>query len=248
MRMLLPDRSEDLSPADLAAAYPWPEAPWLRVNMVTSADGHATGPDHRSGGISRPSDRALMHVLRAGCDAVLVGAGTVRAEHYRAPRRDDAVAAERLSQGRAPTHRIAVVSRSGRLDPLLPVVAEASDDARPLLLTTRAAIDSGAPTDLADRVEVVACGDDAVDLPSALAALRARDLVRVLGEGGPSLLRDLLAADLVDELDLTWSPVLVGGGGPRIVEGPLLPDAPVGMRVVQVLEDDGMLALRLLRG
>lgn len=62
-------------------AYAWPERS-LRVNFVTSVDGHIQGPDGLSGTLSSPEDRRVFHMLRAGCDAVLVGAGTARVEKY----------------------------------------------------------------------------------------------------------------------------------------------------------------------
>ena len=62
-------------------AYAWPERS-LRVNFVTSIDGHIQGSDGLSGTLSSPEDRRVFHMLRAGCDAVLVGAGTARVEKY----------------------------------------------------------------------------------------------------------------------------------------------------------------------
>ncbi len=72
------------SPVDddeLWQAYAWSEH-CLRVNFVTSIDGHIQGADGLSGTLSTEHDRRLFHMLRAGCDAVLVGAGTARREKY----------------------------------------------------------------------------------------------------------------------------------------------------------------------
>ncbi len=66
---------------ELWQAYAWPEL-CLRVNFVTSMDGHIQGADGLSGTLSTEHDRRLFHMLRAGCDAVLVGAGTARREKY----------------------------------------------------------------------------------------------------------------------------------------------------------------------
>ena len=60
---------------------------------------------------------------------------------------------------------------------------------------------------------------DVVDLAEAVRVLAADGLPRVLCEGGPRLHRDLLAADLVDELSLTLSPTVVGGDGQRSTSG-----------------------------
>jgi hypothetical protein len=51
-------------------AYAWPSK-CLRVNFVTTLDGHIMGPDDRSGSLSTQEDRRIFHMLRAGCDAVL---------------------------------------------------------------------------------------------------------------------------------------------------------------------------------
>ncbi len=91
----------------------------------------------------------------------------------------------------------------------------------------------------ADRVLVVgqdAADDtrepgDALDLAAGLAALAGRGLTRVLAEGGPSLLADLLAADLVDELCVTTTPTLVGPGPTRIVAGAARPAATTALPV-----------------
>lgn len=69
--------------AELWEAYAWPQR-CLRVNFVTTLDGHVQGPDGLSGPLSNDEDRRIFHMLRAGCDAVLVGAGTARAENYKA--------------------------------------------------------------------------------------------------------------------------------------------------------------------
>lgn len=62
--------------------YDWPEGPWLRANMITTADGSAQGPDGRSGSINNELDRRIFQELRRSADVILVGAGTARAEGY----------------------------------------------------------------------------------------------------------------------------------------------------------------------
>jgi len=62
--------------------YVWPDGPWLRANMVTSLDGAATGADGRSGTVNNAADQRVFHELRASADAIVVGAGTARAEEY----------------------------------------------------------------------------------------------------------------------------------------------------------------------
>jgi riboflavin biosynthesis pyrimidine reductase len=96
---------------ELWQAYAWPER-CLRANFVTTIDGHVTGGDGLSGSLSSAEDRRIFHMLRAGCDAVLVGAGTARAEGYRAPGVKQEWAARR---GRPDPPVLVMVSRSGNV-------------------------------------------------------------------------------------------------------------------------------------
>jgi len=223
VRRLLPEPSEDV---DLAAAYACPPGrPWLRANMVTSVDGAVTGPDALSGSLSGPADRAVFGVLRRAADAVLVGAGTVRAEGYRPAELPVAVVSNRLD-----------------LDWSLPLFDAAPH--RTVVLTSAAA-----PADrlAAARAgnDVVLCGDDRVDPGRAVAALHERGLTRLLCEGGPLLLAQLAAAGLLDELCLTTAPVLVGGSAGRILAGPDLDGRP--WRLAHLLVDQDSLFARWVR-
>src|SRR5699024_6290073 len=70
----------------LAVHYRWPvgRVPWVRSNFVTTVDGAVQGRDGRSGTINTEADHLVFDLLRALCDVVVVGAGTVRRERYRA--------------------------------------------------------------------------------------------------------------------------------------------------------------------
>ncbi|QTE28310.1 dihydrofolate reductase family protein [Pengzhenrongella sicca] len=214
---------------------------WVRANMIASLDGAAAGADRRSGSLNGPADLRVFRVLRAAADVVLVGAGTARAEGYGALRVPAELAAARAARGQRPDLPLALVSRSGEIpaglldsgDP--PLVVTVAD--RPDLAALQARIG-------ADRVLVA--GDREVDLPAALAALRDRGLTRVLTEGGPRLLGSLLTAGLVDELCLTWSPLLVGGPAPRAVDGAPWLRPAVSARPAHLLHSDAVLLGRWL--
>ncbi|SFP47879.1 Pyrimidine reductase, riboflavin biosynthesis [Geodermatophilus dictyosporus] len=235
MRRLHPSNAEDLSDDDLAAAYALPPGRFVRVDFVTSLDGAVT-VDGRSAGLGSPGDKRVFRVLRALADGVLVGHGTAAAEGYRPVSADSAVGRLRAALGRPGTAPVVVVSRRASLAPgdrlavpsTVLVTCGAADTAR------RAAV-AGA------GVEVLVCGDDDVDLPLALDRLADRGLAQLVCEGGPALLTAALAAGVVDELDLTVSPALVGGEG-RLVTGAL--PAVVRPRLLQVLEEDGVLFTR----
>ena len=210
----------DVDERTLAALYAHPPAGpgaacWVRVNMISSLDGGATGADNRSGTINGAADLRVFTVLRAAADVVLIGAGTARAEGYTGIGVPAHFAAARAARGQRSDLELAVVSGTGELPGALldsaqpPLVVTVAD--RPDLAALRARVG-------ADRV--IVAGTGRVDLAAALASLAARGLQRVLAEGGPRLLGDLLGAGLVDELCLTWSPFLVGGPAPRVVNHP----------------------------
>jgi riboflavin biosynthesis pyrimidine reductase len=147
----------------------------------------------------------------------------------------------RARLGRPAELPIAVVSRRGSL-PVDDGLALA-----PTILVTCAAADEARRQALADAgVTVLVCGDDDVDLPLALDRLAERGLEQVTCEGGPQLLRAALAAGVVDELDLTIAPALVGTGT-RLMGDAALPEL-VRPRLTQLLEEDGVLFTRYAVG
>lgn len=239
MRQLLPTYDHDV---DLATAYSYPgELPWIRANMVSSIDGSAVHAGS-SRALSGEADRKVLGVLRGLSDVVLVGAGTARTERYRGLRARPAFAAHRASVGQRPAPALVVVSRRLDLDPTSPLF---QGDERAVVVTCEAS-DRVARARLAEVAEVIAVGDEEVDLPAALDELAGRGLRRVLCEGGPSLLAELVAAGRLDELCLTLAPLLVGGSAPRILSGPAI-DAR-HWRLAQLLEEDDVLFTRYVAG
>ena len=215
--------------------------PRVRMNFVMSLDGAVTLEGH-SGGLGDESDRLAMQVLRSLADVVLIGAGTVRVEGYGGLRVDEADAAWRRGLDLDPQPRIAVVSSRLDLSPGHPFFARAAD--RPILVTR-----ASAPTDrrvaLAEVADVLVCGDDTVDLGAMIGALAGLGLPQVLCEGGPHLDGSLIEADLVDELCLSLSPLLVAGGAGRIVRG--APEVERRMRLVHAIPAGDLLLLRYAR-
>lgn len=236
MRRLLPSPIEDLDDAGLVDAYRLPPGRSLRMDFVASLDG-SIAVDGRSAGLGSPGDKRVFRVLRALADVVLVGAGTAGTEGYRPVGPDSPVGRLRQEIGRPVGLPIAVVSRRASLNPSSALVAAPST-----LVVTCAAADAGRRAALAQAgATVLVCGDDDVDLPAAVVALAERGLEQVTCEGGPQLLRAALAAGVVDELDLTIAPALVGSAQR------LLPDdlpTPVELELRQVLEEDGVLFTR----
>jgi len=242
VELILPDR-RPLDEAGLLALYAADGSDTsVRVNFVTSLDG-AVEVDGRSRGLSGEADRAVFTLLRRLSDAVMVGAGTVRQEGYGPVRANEAAARWRVGTGRPEHPTLVIVSASLDLDPSARIFTEAP--VRPVVLTH-----DGAPADrrshLAAVADVVSCGRSVVDLSAGLAELNRRGLFQILCEGGPHLFGALLAADLVDDLCLTISPLLVGAGPGRIVEGAGR-DEPARLRLAHLVAAEEMLLTRYVR-
>ena len=239
VRQLLPAPEPDLDDAAILDLYapPGGEGPFVRFNFVGTADGASTH-DGASGVLGGDADRRVFALLRRHADAILVGAGTVRAEGYAGELVDAAGRAWRRERGMPQHPGVAVVSGTLDLDPASAFFAQAP--VRPLLLTTGTAAARGGDA-FADVADVVACGRDGVDPAEVLRELARRGHRTVHSEGGPSLFAAFQEADLVDSLCLTLSPLLAGGTARRIAHGAEHPLQP--LRISALLEEDGALFL-----
>ncbi len=220
-------------PDELRLLYGGPigfRSPALITNFVTTIDGVVAIPGLAQSNklISGASeaDRFVMGLLRACADAVLVGAGTMRAAprtHWTAERAYPPAAGPyaelRRRLGRRARPDIAIVTASGAIDVAHPALAEGA-----LVLTTERAAAELGPR-VPPTAEVVALpGAGEVDLRAVVTCLRERGNALILSEGGPTLFGSLLSAGLVDELFLTISPLLAGrahgdAGRSGLVEG-----------------------------
>ena len=163
-----------LGPHELGVAYAWPEHPTVRANFITTLDGSTAGPDGLRGSLGNAAAKAVFDHLRAPCDAIVVGAGTVRSENYGPPPRNTLLVVA--------SRRAAVPARLG--------------DCRDVVLaTTRSA---GAGIDRArealgeERVWVL--GETDVSPENLRQRLVECGRARVLHEGGPSLFTQWLEA------------------------------------------------------
>ncbi|TRW84828.1 pyrimidine reductase family protein [Mycolicibacterium sp. 018/SC-01/001] len=225
--------------------YAYPGERWVRANMIASTDGGATS-DGTSGGLGGEGDKALFSVLRELADVVLVGAATVRAEDYSGAAPTAEQRAAREARGQAAVPPIALLTRSGSVDPDAAVFQRT--EVPPIVFTSAAAAPETRRTlgDLAEVVDVSGTDPESLDLGRAVDVLAERGLGRILAEGGPGILGRLIADGLLDELCLTVAPVLVGGAAGRIVTGDA--DDRTRLHLQQVLrDDDGYLFLRYTR-
>lgn len=182
----------------------------LYANLIASVDGVSALVAPRGAGAALrgncDADRFVMALLRDLADAVLVGAGTLRADrgHLWTPAYIDRERADLHRAGGRPDPRLVVVTASGELDP-----GERALRAGALVLTTEAGFLRLARR-LPPACTVRSLGGDTPTGATILAAVRAEGYRRVLTEGGPTLLARFVSEGLLDELFLTLSPVLAG--------------------------------------
>lgn len=237
MRWLVPDPPPAGPWED---SYTWPSQRYTRACMVMAIDGSIAGPDGVSGSISSDTDRRVLNAARGMADAYLVGAGTVRAERYGPVRERPELTARRQTLGQLPAPTLVIVTASCRFD--WQTARFQDSDNRPIILTTSDS-DAADRAEAARRCDVVVVGDSSVTGQQALDALAERGLTRVNCEGGDRLLSELAGAGLLDEIDLTMSPLVTAAPRPER-PGPAVLQR---MRLHQLLEEDGYLFSRYLR-
>jgi riboflavin-specific deaminase-like protein len=208
------------------------------MNFASTVDGRAT-----IGGVSGPigsaTDTAMLVGLRTRFDALMIGAGTMRAERYGRPVADPDRRAQREGLDLSADPLMVIVS--ARLDLPWDAGLFTAGAGRVLIFTTSEVEPPETETEL-----IVVRHDDAVDLAEAMRQLREEHGIRaLLCEGGPRLHAQIEAAGLVDDLFLTIAPKLAGGEAPRIVEGDLPRLAP--LELSWLLEENGELFARYSR-
>jgi 2,5-diamino-6-(ribosylamino)-4(3H)-pyrimidinone 5'-phosphate reductase len=210
--------------------HPSAERPYVLINTVASLDGKAT-VGGKAGSIGSSTDRTLMRNLRARADAVMVGAGTLRAEKLTLGVPED-FAAARKARGLKPQPLAVVVTGSGNVPlrtnlidswpgNLLVLVSSGTPEERLAALSCQASVEA-----VPGKAAPEGFDSPRLDLAGALETLKRCHAVDVLlVEGGPALNHALVCRGLVDELFLTLAPKLLGGDGPEvltILEGPAL--------------------------
>ena len=186
----------------LGTVRPPADRPYVVLKYAQTLDGRIATANGDSKWISGEAERTVTHALRAACDAVLVGVGTVLA--------DDPQLTVRMVAGASP--RRVIIDSALRIPPSARVL---SPEAASTVITTERAD----PGDLAAlrgqgvRVEVVTADEAGrVSLPAALAALRSSGTQSVLVEGGAEVITGMLAAGLVDRIVVSISPLVIGRG------------------------------------
>jgi riboflavin-specific deaminase-like protein len=212
-----------------------PHRPYLVLNFACTLDGRAAIAG-RAGPIGSDADTEMLQRLRTRVDAVMIGAGTMRAERYGRVVSNPNFRAYRERTGLS--HDPLAVIVSNRLE--LPWDAALFTDGGGRVVIFTASQQS--PPETPTRVTVVR-HPDGVELDRALEwLLKERGIRSVLCEGGPTLHGRLREGGLADELFLTIAPKVAGGEGPRVLEG-ALPDID-RVELAWLLEREGELFAR----
>ena len=208
--------------------------PYVILNMISSVDGKAAVGGKASGLGSR-TDRQTMRALRSRVDAVMVGAGTLRAERLSlgldAPAGPQPLAVIATGSGGVPLESNLIVEEGQE------VLVIARDDI---------ALRLGGHSVL----RLSADGSGNLDLKEAMRVLKSEHGVELLvAEGGPRLNYSLVRQNLADELFLTLAPKLHGGlpleASPTVLEGPTLPTRDVNLLSVHLAGDELFLRYEL---
>ncbi|WP_329431262.1 dihydrofolate reductase family protein (plasmid) [Streptosporangium sp. NBC_01495] len=196
--------------------------PHVLLSVAMSIDGHIddTTPDRLL--LSNPEDFARVDEVRAHCDAILIGANTIRRDNPRLLVNSESRRAARVQRGLAPYPVKITISASGDLEADLKffhtggekIVYASSAACGPL----RARFDGLA--------EVVDAGEP-ISLPALLDDLGRRGIKRLMVEGGGQIHTQFLTQDLADEIHLAMAPFFVGDpGAPRFINAGSFPQGP----------------------
>jgi 5-amino-6-(5-phosphoribosylamino)uracil reductase len=188
--------------------------PYVLLSAAMSADGYIDDASDRRLVLSDTADLDRVDEVRAGCDAILVGAETIRRDNPRLRIRSAERERDRVARGWPAGPARVTITGGGGLDPAARFFA---DDGIARLVYTPDGAAARTKARLAAAAEVIGCGDP-LSLPDLLADLAGRGVARLMVEGGARVLAQFLAAGLVDELQLAIAPVLVGdAAAPRLL-------------------------------
>lgn len=218
--------------------------PYVLLSAAMSLDGCLDDAGPRRLLLSTEADLDRVDEVRAGVDAILVGAGTVRADDPRLIVRSLARVERRVGRGLPAQPAAVVLTGGGPLDPTARVFT--GEERRRLVYVP----DPAAPAcraALGDRAAVVGAGDP-FDVHRLLADLAGRGVERLMVEGGGTVHTLFLTADVVDELHLVIAPFFVGdAGAPRFVRPGVFPRGPGRpVRLTETRRLDDVVLLRYL--
>jgi 5-amino-6-(5-phosphoribosylamino)uracil reductase len=198
------------------------DRPYVLSSVAASIDGYIDDASPTRLLLSNAEDFDRVDEVRASCDAILVGAATIRADNPRLLIRSEERQQARVAAGKTPSLIKVTITNTG-LDPEAKFFTT-GDEAK--LVYTSTGVQAAVAKQLADAATVVDAGDP-IDLEKILADLASRGVERLMIEGGSQMHTQFLSAGLVDELHLVVAPFLVGDAdAPRFVRPAAFPQGP----------------------
>ena len=216
-----------------------------------SADGYIDDASPERLRLSSPADFDRVDAVRAGCDAILVGAGTIRADDPKLLIRSETRRERRVARGLPADLTKVTLTESGDLDPAARFF---TTGAAPKLVYAPPSATGELAARLGDLAKVVDAGDPVsphrVSPHRVLGDLAARGVRRLMVEGGGAVHTLFLTADLVDEIQLVVAPFFIGDpAAPRFVRAGVFPQSPDRpMRLAEVTRIGDLALLRYLPG
>lgn len=206
------------------------DRPWLRLVLAISLDGRLAPPQGGAAQLGGPGDRRVLEEALAWADACLIGAETLRRHGTTCLLKEPQLLAARRAEGRSPQPVAIAVSHSGQLPASLPFFRQPLE---------RWLLASGSPPVALQGFSALL---PLVSWPETRETLGQRGIRRVVVLGGAALAASLLAAGLIDELQLTLCPRLLGGAHPWVPLAPPWPQAgPWQLLESRPLEGDELL-------
>ncbi len=191
--------------------------PFVLINLAMSADGKISTVTRQQIRISGEEDFDRVDALKAECDAIMVGVGTVLADDPSLTVKSEARRANRTKEGRD-ENPLRIVVDSKAKTPVDAEILNKGEGARVIAVSEQAIVEDIGK--LGDKADIIVCGTDEVDLKKLLYLLWQRGINRLMVEGGARLNWSLISQDLVDELYIYVGNLIIGGGGaPTPVDG-----------------------------
>ncbi len=190
--------------------------PFTFVNVAASADGKISDETRRQIRISSKEDFLRVDRLRAFSDAVMVGIRTVISDNPSLTIKSEALKIDRIRNGKTPNPLRVVVDSRLRI----PANSNVLDGEAETLLATTELADIGRMHELSNKARIEVFGKQKVDLKSLVSFLYDLGIERLMVEGGGTLISSMLREKLVDELNIYYGSVVIGGKtSPTIVDG-----------------------------
>ena len=187
------------------------DRPYTLLSCGVSLDGYLDGATDDRLLLSNDADLDRVDAVRADCDAILVGAATVRRDNPRLLVRDESRRAQRVARGLCPSPAKVTVTNTGGLDACADFFT--AGDAEKLVYC--ASSTSALAKDRLGSVATVLDGGEPVDMRWVSEDLHARGVRRLMVEGGGTMHTQFLTSDLADELQLVVAPFFVGNSQAR---------------------------------